>query len=118
MTRKVYSWHTTFGGGHQCGAYLYATWPDVLLDLNLPGGYSRYSREAVGGTSAHYVPAGGQAFNDPEYGVDIPPGYLGHDPNLGTHSVGPSGDGCDDILAGTQASTSNGPMGGLNGGPF
>ncbi len=119
MTRKVYSWYRTEGGGVQCGAYLYATWPDVLLDLGLPGGHSRYSRVAVGGTSAHYVPYGGPATNDPSINLIVPEGFLAYDPNLGSHAAGPSDDGtCARFLALAQSATYNGPMSGLNGGPF
>ena len=121
MTRGVYSWHRTNSlGGTDCGAYIYATWPDVLVDLGLPGGYSRYSRVAVGGTSAHYVPTGyGQATHDPSRNLIVPAGYLAHAPQLGGHSSGPGpGDGCAERLAGVQGSVGGGPMGILNARPF
>jgi len=123
MTRQVYSWYHTEPGSYNCGAYIYATWPDVLADLGLPGGYSRYGRVAVGGTSAHYVPSGGEATTDPAYGIVVPPGYRGHDPNLGGAATGPlppgdTGGYCGQAVAYAQTLVGNGPMGILNGGPF
>lgn len=121
MTRKVYSWHNVSANGYNCGAYIYATWPDVLLDMGLPGGYSRYSRVAVGGLSAHYVPYGyGEAKHDPSRNLIVPEGYLAHAPQLGGHgSGGGTGSvGCANALAGAQSSIPNGPMRVLNAAPF
>ncbi len=122
MTRSVYSWETHEAGGTQCGAGVVAIWPDILVQLGLSGGYGRYSKVSLGGTSADYVPSGyGEAKTNAAAGIVVPEGFVGHNPQLQTSLAGPASGYAECATFRAQAAAAaagGGGLGILNGAPF
>ena len=98
MSLSVYTFHNTNGPYTSCGNGILATWPNVLTDiLGREGRYSDYGKVA---TEGMYVPSGhGEATTNPQSGIFVPPGSLGHNPQLG--NAAGNGDACARGLAGT-----------------
>ena len=102
---------------YHCGAFLYATWPDVASRvLKIDATYNTYRLVA---TEGMYVPSGwGQQLSDPDFGISIPDTHFGHNPALGGGvQSGSPPTNCGMFLASVEKSNSGAP-GGLNGAPF
>ncbi len=94
LTQKVYYGEFEYGRGYDfygreyyrfgCLAGVYATWPDVLADLGLRGGYYSYTLVVDGAPGAR-VPGSGMAGSD--IGRPVPEGYLGQNA-IGTWDEG------------------------------
>ncbi len=116
MNLDVFTFYNVEGEYTNCGAGVYATWPDVLGDiLGRPGTYSDYGRVATDGM---YVPYGYGQFPANQ----LPAGVLGHNPQIGGAISGPTylggyAEHCAGLVSGAQT-TIGGAWTYLNAQPF
>lgn len=117
MDKKIYYWQEKSGIWHNCGAGVYATWPNVAADvLNTETSYHDYSKVA---TEGQYIPHGyGETEHNPDRGIIVPDGHLGHNPQLGGGASSPFDfSNCGNSLSGARRFLS-GAQTLLNGAPF
>lgn len=120
MTLSVfqYAYPTGGGAGHNCGAGIVATWPDIGPQLfGAPGTYSMYSRVA---TEGMIIPFGwGQTGTDPVRGITVPDNHFGHIPHWSWRSApgNPNMDGCEGFANGARSRLAGG-WGVLNAAPY
>lgn len=98
MDQSIYYWQSKTGIYYNCGAGVYATWPNVAARvLDRETTYNDYRLVATGG---QYVPYGyGETTDRPQSGISVPEGHLGHNPQLGGAASSPRGYNCGGALA-------------------
>lgn len=107
------------GTSQACGAGIYAIWPNVLQDLLGASGrtYGYHDYDLVA-TDGMFVPRGyGEQTSRPEVDIFVPPGYVGHNPQIAGGSLGPNAEACA-RAASAVASSLAGSWGLLNARPF